>query len=398
MLRSQDVIKYSLVGLSERKFRFSLNIIGIMIGCMAIIGLIGLTEGLSVNIDEQLGSLGTNTITVVTARTQGPQAQFETGSELDWRDVEIIERLVHVELVSPLISGKIGEYTTRGGSFSSSVIGVDTNYFIINEAIEIEDGRFFSRGDSNVAILGSNIVSPNGDEVLFDLGDRLRLGSTVDGETKSQTLRVVGILKESGGTFSADPDNSIYIPITTFEQFYGTGRNYSTIQVLVDSQDKVALVSMMIEDQVEQSRAITAASLSETVGLVTNSIQSVLAGVAAISLLVAGVGIINTMTVSVLERTKEIGVLKALGAKSFDVLGMFLFEAMATGFTGGMLGVVVGYYVSILVGRIVEIEPSISFSLVLFVIGFAIITSGLAGLYPAWNASKLTPVDALRQE
>ena len=386
------------MGLSERKFRFALNLIGIMIGCAAIIGLIGITEGLSVNINSQLGTLGTNTINVVPERTQGPQAQFESGSELDWRDLDLIKDMDHVELVSPTISGKIATYNSRGGTYTSPITGIGPEYLQINEAIEIGDGREFQRNDDNVAILGSNIVNPEGDQMIFDVGDRIRLRSKVDGESKEITLRVIGILKESGGTFSADPDNSIYMPISTFENFYETDRKYTTIQVLVDNQDHVELVSMLIEHQVEQARAITTESFTETVSVVTNSIQSVLGGVAAISLLVAGVGIINTMTVSVLERTKEIGVLKALGAKSFDVLAMFLFEAVTTGLIGGLLGAVSGYFLSSLVGFYIDIPPVISVSLGLFVVGFAILTSGLAGLYPAWNASKLVPVEALRQE
>ena len=397
-MRSRDVVYFSLIGLSERKFRFALNLIGIMIGCAAIIGLIGITEGLSVNINEQLGTLGTNTINVVPERTQGPQAQFETGSELDWRDVDQIRDMIHVDLVSPTISGKIASYNSRGGTYTSGVTGIDTSYFQINEAIEIGDGREFLRSDDNVAILGSNIVNPEGDQEIFEVGDRIRLSSTIDGVRKEITLRIVGILKESGGTFSADPDNSIYIPISTFEQFYETGRKYTTIQVLVEHQDNVKLVAMLIEDQVEQARAITTESFTETVSVVTNSIQSVLGGVAAISLLVAGVGIINTMTVSVLERTKEIGVLKALGSKSVDVLSMFLFEAITTGLIGGLLGVTVGYFLSRFVGFYIDIAPVISASLSLLVIGFAITTSALAGLYPAWNAAKLQPVEALRQE
>lgn len=369
-----------------------------MIGCIAIIGLIGITEGLSLNINEQLGTLGTNTITIITARTQGPQAQFETGTELDWRDVDIIKEIAYVESVSPLVSGKIASYRTREGTYTSSIVGIDHNYFHINEAIEISDGRDFLRGEKNVAIIGSNIVDPTGENVLFEVGDRIKLESKVDGKVKTQTVRIIAILGETGGTFSADPDNSIYIPITTFEHFYDTDRKYTSIQALVETQEKVNLVSMMIEDQIEQSQAITTASLSETVGAVTNSIQSVLAGIAAISLLVAGVGIINTMTVSVLERTKEIGVLKALGAKNTDVLLIFILEAMITGLSGGALGVIAGYYLSRFVGNIIEIAPSISSTLGLFVIGFAVTTSGLAGLYPAWNASRLVPVEALRQE
>ena len=137
-LRNQDIVNFSLMGLSERKFRFALNLIGIMIGCAAIIGLIGITEGLSVNINAQLGTLGTNTINVVPERTQGPQAQFESGSELDWRDLDLIKDMDHVELVSPTISGKIATYNSRGGTYTSPITGIGPEYLQINEAIGLE--------------------------------------------------------------------------------------------------------------------------------------------------------------------------------------------------------------------------------------------------------------------
>jgi putative ABC transport system permease protein len=397
-LNYRDTLSYSVRGITETKFRFLLNLLGIVIGCMAITGLISITEGLNNNINDQLGTLGTNTITVTPERTQGPQAQFQTGSELDYRDVTEISKIPNVALVSPTISGKIGVYTVKGNTYSSFMSGIDENFFIINESIELEKGREIQRNDKAVAVIGSNIVYPDGESKLFEVGDRIRLQANNDEGDVQINLRIIGIMKESGGTFFADPDNSIYIPLRTFEQIYGTGGKYSSIQVLAESQSSVTNIALAIEENIEGTSVITAETLMETVGMILNSVQAVLGGIAAISLIVAGVGIINTMTISVLERTHEIGVLKAVGAKNYDIIITFLVEASITGFIGGLIGSVSGFLLSNLVGSYVGIDAVVSIKLGALVVFFAVVTSTLSGVYPAWRASNLNPVDALRNE
>jgi putative ABC transport system permease protein len=394
----RDTLNYSIKGITETRFRFILNLMGIIIGCMAITGLISITEGLNVNINDQLGTLGVKSITVTPIRTQGPQAQFQTGSELDYRDVIEISKIPNVMIVSPMISGKIGAYTVRGETYTSFVSGIDENFFIINESIEIEKGRKILRNDNAVAVIGSNIVNPEGEMQIFDVGDRIRLqASNPDGD-KVINLRIVGIMKESGGTFFADPDNSIYIPLRALEQAYNTGVKYSSIQVLAESQSSVQNIALAIEENIRGTSVITAETLMETVGTILNSVQAVLGGIAAISLLVAGVGIINTMTISVMERTKEIGVLKAVGAKNLDVIFTFLTESIITGFIGGLAGSLFGFILSIIVGNYIGIDAIISIQLGTLVVIFAVITSTISGLYPAWRASNLNPVDSLRNE
>ena len=393
-----DTLNYAVRGITETKFRFLLNLLGIVIGCMAITGLISITEGLNNNINDQLGTLGTNTITVTPERTQGPQAQFQTGSELDYRDVTEISKIPNVALVSPTISGKIGVYTVKGETYSSFTSGIDENFFIINESIELEKGREIQRNDKAVAVIGANVAYPDGETRLFEVGDRIRIQANKDEGDVEVNLRIIGVMKESGGTFFADPDNSIYIPLRTFEQIYGTGGKYSSIQVLAEPQSSVTNIALAIEENIEGTSVITAETLMETVGMILNSFQAVLGGIAAISLVVAGVGIINTMTISVLERTHEIGVLKAVGAKNFEIIVTFLIEATITGFIGGVIGSVSGFLLSNLVGSYVGIDSVVSIPLGALVVFFAVITSTLSGIYPAWRASNLNPVDALRSE
>jgi putative ABC transport system permease protein len=246
-------------------------------------------------------------------------------------------------------------------------------------------------------VIGHSVAVPNPDEgPIFEVGDRIKLTAEVGREEKELTVRVVGILEETGGFMGSDSD--FFIPLKTCEQFFETNGKYDTIQVFVEESDLVEAVAYNIEDEIEGVTAITAASAMEMIGSITGTIEAVLGGVAAISLLVAGVGIINTMTVSVMERTKEIGTMKAIGAKSTDILVLFMSEAALTGVVGGVIGAGFGFILGDFVGNIVGINASPTLMLALLVVGFAVLTSVISGLYPSWRASKLNPVEALRHE
>lgn len=395
-MKLTDIAFISANSLSERKFRFALNLIGILIGCAAVTGLISLTQGMNAEINGELGALGGNTITVIPGR-MGPGQGMGTQviPTLDWRDVELLEELPDVDLVAPTVSGGAASYSLKGDPYLVSVTGISDIYFQINEGTELEEGRQILRSDNAVAVIGYGVAYPD-DDVFVEVGDRIKLTADVGGEEKILTVRVVGILEETGGAMGAD--NDFLIPMKTCEQFFETNGEYDMIQVLVYDSDLVDKVAYNIEDEIEGVTAMTASSAMDMISSITGTIEAVLGGVAAISLLVAGVGIINTMTVSVMERTKEIGTMKAIGAKSTDILFMFMAEAALTGVVGGILGAGVGFVLGDVVGGFVGISSAPTFTLALMVIGFAVVTSVVSGLYPSWNASKLNPVEALRHE
>ena len=400
--------------LSERKFRFALNLLGIMIGCAAVTGLISLTQGMNNEITSQMGILGTSTITIIpgTQMSSMMESSQEGGfmgapgrssmpfstSKLDWRDIDILEKMHGIDIIEPGVSGGQGTYIRKGETFSVSVDGITDAYFEINEADEILEGRELIRSDKAVVIIGYSLAYPlDGEEQYLDVGDRIKLITVVNKEEKTLSLRVVGILEESGSSFGGG-DESFMIPLRTYEQFFETGGEYTTIQVKVADPDSIDQLSDEIEDALEDVSVITSEVAMDMVNSIIGTIEAVLSGIAAISLLVAGVGIINTMTVSVMERTREIGILKAIGAKSSDVLFMFLSEAVMTGIAGGTMGAVFGFMLSTFVGNYVGVTAEISINLGVITLLFAVITCVVSGLYPAWRASNLHPVEALRYE
>lgn len=394
-----DIILLSVNGLTERKFRFALNLVGILIGCAAITGLISMTEGLQSNVAGQLDLFGPTNLMVVPGEVGGGPP-MQGGFKFNWRDVEIISKLEDVKDATPIISNVFAEYTIEGRFFRTDVYGVTPKYKELNANTKLAEGRNFKQADAAVVIVGSNVAQPKDlDEPIVELGDRIKIIARVQGEEKTLTLRVIGILEETGGNIGANLDDSISIPLHTAQTLFEVGGDFDFILAQADALEVVDAAAERIEEKMgDRATVVTAASAQESVSAVLGTIQSVLGGIAGISLLVAGIGIINTMTVSVMERTKEIGTMKAVGAQSFDVMLMFLSEAMLTGALGGTLGAAFGYFLSGLIGRFINLPVDSSLLLGAEVVAFAIVTSVASGLYPAYRASSMNPVEALRHE
>jgi putative ABC transport system permease protein len=253
-----------------------------------------------------------------------------------------------------------------------------------------------------VVVLGYEIANPKDqDEPLFEIGDRITLKVMVEGEEKEMTFRVIGVMEKMGGLagMSSDEDNSLFMPIRTCQQLYDTKGEFQFLAAQVKDSEKLLETVAKIEEMYDNDITVMSSeSMQEMIGDILGLIEAVLGGVAAISLVVAGVGIINTMTISVMERTKEIGILKAIGAKSIDVLILFITEAIITGLIGGILGVGFGFTLGKIIGRLIDMPVSTSLYLGLGVVIFAIFTTVISGLYPAFRASNLHPVEALRSE
>ena len=388
----------STQGLKERKFRFALNIVGILIGCAAVTGLVSVTQGLTDNVTQQLDIFGPTNIIVVPGNVMGGAGMV--GETLGWRELDIARRTPGVAAATPIITNRFCTFTVKGRNFYTDVYGHTEEYSEINKNTQLEEGRHVVRGDSAVVIIGANIAKPRDmDEKIIKLGDRIKISSRVGDIEKEMTLRVVGILKPQGSSFGANLDDSIAVPLSTAQQFFELGGEFDFIIAKADSIEDVNEAVRNLRARLGDTATVISYSTAQNmVGRVLGTIQSVLGGIAAISLLVAGVSIINTMTVSVIERTNEIGILKAVGAKSRDVLLIFISEAIITGLMGGAAGAGFGFLLGGVVGAYIDLPVRASLSLGTYVVGFALVTAVVSGLYPAWRASNLSPVEALRHE
>ena len=399
----QDIITISFSGITDRKFRFALNLLGILIGCAAVTGLISVTQGMNTEISSQLDILGANSLTIIP--TTGEEMSMASGPSsmiiplfLSWKEIEIIEDIQGIESVAP-VQRNYGSYTITGDTRITTIMGMGYNIFDINPSFEVELGRSFTRSDKAVAVIGSNVAFPDTElEPILEVGDRLKITTVGASEPKEITLRIIGITEDSGMSMAMSPDDAIMIPLRTSELLFENSGKYDMALVRIgDVQDSEA-VTLEIEEKIEDVQVVSAESAQEMIGEVTGTIESVLSGIAAISLVVAGVGIVNTMTVSVSERTKEIGTMKAIGAKNTEILMLFLAESGYTGLIGGILGGAFGFLLGIAIGNFIGLPVSLDFGLWGMVVLFALITSLIAGAWPAWSAAHLNPVEAFRHD
>ncbi|UCD44964.1 MAG: ABC transporter permease [Candidatus Bathyarchaeota archaeon] len=393
-----DIVSMAAEGVRERKFRFALNLIGILIGCTTVTGLVSLTQGLNEEVSGQLGTFGPTNMMIIPGQLE--QGAGLMGNTLSWRDLEIIESIPKVDVVTPIIGTELAEVNVRGKEFFSYVYGVEPEYFTIFQTWKVEDGRSLLRGDNAAMVIGSRVANPPGeDEAIIDVGDRVKITVTVGGEEKEMTFRVVGIMKEIGGTFGGEDDNSITIPYRVAQQLFEVGSEFDYIAASAESVEDMDGIMDRIDEKLGDSVTVMSyENIKDLVGQVLGTIEAVLGGIAGISLVVAGVGIINTMTISVMERTREIGILKAIGAKSRDVLLLFLTETLLTGLLGGLFGALFGFFLSRMVGGYINLPVSTPLNLLIGVTCFAIFTSAISGIYPSWRAANLHPVEALREE
>jgi putative ABC transport system permease protein len=399
----QDIITISFSGITDRKFRFALNLLGILIGCAAVTGLISVTHGMNTEISSQLDILGANSLTIIP--TTGEEMSMASGPSsmiiplfLSWKEIEIIEDIQGIESVAP-VQRNYGSYTITGDTRITTIMGMGYNLFDINPSFEVELGRSFTRSDKAVAVIGSNVAFPDTElEPILEVGDRLKITTVGASEPKEITLRIIGITEDSGMSMAMSPDDAIMIPLRTSELLFENSGKYDMALVRIgDVQDSEA-VTLEIEEKIEDVQVVSAESAQEMIGEVTGTIESVLSGIAAISIVVAGVGIVNTMTVSVSERTKEIGTMKAIGAKNTEILMLFLAESGYTGLVGGILGGAFGFLLGIAIGNFIGLPVSLDFGLWGMVVLFALITSLIAGAWPAWSAAHLNPVEAFRHD
>lgn len=401
--------------ITHRKLRSWLTILGIVIGVASVVALVSIGQGSQAQITSRLSGLGADVITISPgfsrAESQGFRFRGEpgidrgtSGSNLTENDARIVRTTPGVLYVNGIVSGR-GEISFLGQTASVSIQGVDTSVWKLMESTELEAGRYLSSGDTNVAVIGNSLAND-----MFDQSITLNRQITIEG----QNFRVVGIL-EATGSFGQQ-DSVVYIPKEMARQILDSGSNQlSSISVKASDSSTVPELTSEIESRLrifrhvsedEQDFTVTSAqAMQEQISSVTATLTLFLAGIASIALLVGGIGISNSMFTSVMERTRQIGILKALGTTNNEVMKIFLTESGLIGLIGGVLGVFFGIIASGIVSeigiRMMGMGTTITVitpELIIFAIGFSLLVGAVSGLFPARRAAKLQPVEALRYE
>jgi putative ABC transport system permease protein len=410
MKRWFEPLATAWVGIATHKLRSFLTILGIVIGVAAVISLMSIGRGVQADIMARIGSLGSDLITIRPgAFTFGGIRSAAGGAQtLTQEDAAAIaEQVDYIDAVAPTYSTSL-QLVVGGENMNAQVTGVPAEYQGIQN-LEMANGVFFSdyeyQQGAKVVVLGSNVK-----ETLFGdsdpIGQQIRMGSHI--------VRVIGVLESKGEMFGS-PDDAVLIPLTAMQQMVAQPRTsqgdrvVSSIALTVSDEKKadyvVEEITSLLRDRhrlgpnVDDDFNITSMQeIAKTVTEATGTMTLLLGAIAAISLLVGGIGVMNIMLVSVLERTREIGIRKALGAREHDIWSQFLMEAAFLTLAGGIIGVIVGWLVSYFVNKMGLITTLVTADIVILAVSVSVGIGLFFGFYPAWNASRLNPIEALRAE
>ncbi len=401
-------LRIALNSLWANKMRSFLSILGIVIGVGAVIAIVSVGTGSTQQVTARIANLGSNMITVYPWMTRGQFGRVGGTVSLHKFTLELVE---HVELFCPSVKKAIPVKTLNGRlitdevNVNATIIGTRIDYAKVNN-YEVAQGIFIGESDDlerrQVIVLGSQLAAD-----LFE--DDSPIGETVrlNYENRIFQFTVIGVMREKGGSMAGNLDERAYIPVSvamdrlTTHKYVDSfiGQAYSSEGAVNAVQElEYFLMKYLQDEKKEQFRITSQDELLETVSSVTKTMSLMLGGIAAISLLVGGIGIMNIMLVSVTERTREIGIRKALGAKNRNILWQFLMESLSLSSLGGIAGMGFGWIAAYFLSQYGNWPFVISGISVVLAFGFALFIGIFFGLYPAMKAAKMNPVDALRYE
>jgi putative ABC transport system permease protein len=402
----KDNFNLAFKNIKERLSRSILTLLGIAIGIMAIISLMAIGEGMNVAVTGELSSLSDTIIVSVgdgfSIFSMG--SNDNNGEYLTERDISDIERIKGIEDVTAQLTG-LGILRYNSQNMSVTLTGVDTEIMRIQYSYEnLEAGSLLQENDRNKIVIGSKIAQDYFDNDIT-VGGRV----TINGEK----FFVAGIFGKQGMGGITSTDEIVLLLPRDFEEITGTSDIYSATVTVYDVNN-IESIASEIEQAINENHgeddfasATTMSSILESIQMILGIIQTVLIAIASIALVVASIGIMNTMLTSVMERTREIGIMKAVGATNKDIMVIFILEGILLSVTGGTIGILLGVFGSKAMTAILtnmgpasgsNLEPVISLLAVVLAIGVSMIVGILSSLYPAWKAAKMSPIEAVRYE
>ncbi len=415
-----DMFKLAAKALLDRKIRSVLTILGITVGSAIILALIASSSGLSAGITANIQKTGANILTI---RNAG--GFFEAGSsntyQLSQTDITYLKSVPGVVAAYPYFN--YGASIQNGGAtLQASVVGIDLSALpLLYNGLTVAEGSIPLSGDTTSAAIGWSIANPtSGTPIgLHQLVSMSLTGIKGAKSAIAYSVLASAILTQYGTALFSNIDDTVYISFQAATILSRTPY-FNGIYVVVDNTGDVANVQNTIQTYYGNNvRVISPGQILSSIQGITGQLTLFLGSIGAVSLFVATVGIVNTMYVSVMERTREIGILKALGYRPKQIMGMFLSEAALTGVVGGICGLILGYALSFLMGGFLgglggggprfigggggggsapSIQPVFSTDLIIFALTFPVLLATIAGLYPAWRASRMNPVVALKYE
>ncbi len=388
----------AITAILANKMRSFLTILGIVIGVLSVILLVALVSGLQKYITGQISGFGSNLIFVIPGSLNGGRGPGGAAvNRLQFNDVNTLKHQVSspIEIAAVVTKAASTKYGNKQDK-TMTVLGAESNYIKIVSGTKIDQGRFLNDGEANagkrVAIIGKSVINQ-----LFPdsnpLGKKIQIGTL--------TYEVIGTFAPKGSTFGQDQDNAAIVPLSAIRKQFGIDKPnalYISTAQSTDIPKVVAEVKTILKKRIseEDFTVQTQDQALSTISQITGVLTLALGGIAAISLLVGGIGVMNIMLVSVTERTREIGLRKALGAKSSDIRNQFLIEAITLSGIGGIIGILLGIGISLIINQFFTTE--VTWWSVALSFGFSMAVGIIFGVTPAVRASKLDPITALRYE
>lgn len=401
-----DILQETFWSLSANKVRSGLTILGIVIGIASVITMISIGQGAQNSIADRIQSIGSNLIVISPGAQSGGGFNQGRGSAqtLKTDDADAIKsEIQNIKAVAPEVSRRY-QITAKGTNTNTQVVGTVPDYLTVRN-VAIDSGAFITdsqvKTSTKVVVLGASVRDD-----LFGVGAN-PIGQTI--RIKNVDFEVIGVTLTKGGSGFANPDDSVYVPLSSAQHFLAGDVFVTTISVAASDQNSISAVQQQITDLLLKRHNITdpqsadfsllnQADIIATASSITGTFTILLASIASISLLVGGIGIMNMMLTTVTERTREIGLRKAVGIRKEYILWQFLSEAVALTFFGGIMGVVLGWLASLVVSQFAGLATVVALSSIFLAFSVSAGVGIVFGFYPARRAANLSPMEALRYE